>query len=305
MISEDLILRTPLIPYADGIYLKPENLQRFGSYKIRGIVGALKTATHEQIKFGLSAASAGNMAQAVAFAAHLLEIPCRIFVPDTAPDVKKQAIRDLGAEVIELPYEEVWKYVNGEMRPQGKEFFIHPVFTPGLKEGYGSISDEIYEDLPEIDTVIVPFGVGGLSLGIAARIRAIHPKARVYACEPETATPLAASLKKGSPQSIHRIPSFVDAAGAPEVLPAVYAKASQMIAGSIVVSLEDIRNSMQTLLFRHKLLCEGSAALSLAAAIQLQREKKGQRAVCVLTGGNISASLFSEVFSGGHSPSHV
>lgn len=290
---EKLIIRTSLIPFhtADKdiqsrIYLKPENLQIFGSYKIRGIVSILKESDPLLLQSGLAAASAGNMAQPVAFAAQKLKIPCRIYVPESAPQTKMQAIRKLGAEIIQLPYEEVWKIVRGDICIPEDRMFIHPALNASLLKGYSTIAHEMIEDMPDADAIVIPFGVGGLSLGISNAIHQLNPYIPIYVCEPETAAPLKTALNLNKPLRIQRIPSFVDAIGTPEVLPQVFQQIAPLIKDSLVISLNDIKQALRSLYF-NKLICEGAAACSLAAAIQLARLGEYKKIVCILSGGNI------------------
>lgn len=285
-----MALRTPLLMHSSAVLIKPENLQPFGSYKIRGVEMALRFSSKRKI----AAASAGNMAQAVAYLAKNLGMPCRIFVPDSAPEVKKEAIRQLGATLTELPFHEVWEMVKNPPR-QANELFVHPVFTPGLLQGYGTIAEEILRDAPDADAVIVPFGVGGLTLGIARALRRLGSKATVFACEPISAAPFHASRKAGRPTLINRIPSFVDAIGTPEVLPEVFREAVELNVESLVVSLAEIKTALRTLAVQHKLICEGAGAAALAGAEQLARTSGYRRIVGVLTGGNISPVTLNEI----------
>lgn len=289
------ILRTPLIRADvnsdETIFLKPENLQPFGSYKIRGVVSAIQAASKEQLQNGLLAASAGNMAQAVAFAARKLEIPCRIYLPLSAPEVKKAAIRKLGAELIELPFQEVWDMVMTPPITDG--LFFHPVLTVGLQSGYGNIGREILEDLPNVDAVVVPFGVGGLSLGIAKVLKERKPDLKVFCCEPETAAPLSMSLKNNFASKVERKPSFVDAIGTPEILPYVFNELSHLIENSIVVSIDQTEKALRQLAFENKLICEGAAAVAYAAAKQIQEAGEVKNIVAILSGGNIDPRVIN------------
>ncbi|MGE0172476.1 MAG: pyridoxal-phosphate dependent enzyme [Oligoflexales bacterium] len=298
----NLILRTPLLRLSHNsggkVFLKPENLQPFGSYKLRGVLSAVEAASREQIQAGLYAASAGNMAQSVAFAAQSLNVKCEIFVPDTAPEIKKAAIRRLGARVVELPFDKVWEMVrvkSFDTIPNG--LFIHPAFTPGLREGYGAIAAEILEERPSIDAVVVPFGVGGLTLGIGEALKRLKPDVELYACEPETAAPLAASMAHGKPMRIERIPSFVDAIGTPEVLPEVFEKVHKMVKASLVVSLEEVRQAIGLLAYQQKLICEGAAGAALAASLKLMREYPEKEIACILTGGNLALDVLYDCFT--------
>lgn len=288
------VRRTPLlkVPDHDGaIYLKLESMQAFGSYKIRGVVNAVSVANLETLRCGLVAASAGNMAQAVAFAAKTLNVPCQIFVPETAPDVKKNAIRQLGATLIERHFAEIWSMVTGETPPSHPGVFIHPTRTPGLLEGYGTIVREIIEDVSRLDAVVVPFGVGGLSLGIARALREINPQIKLYLCEPETAAPFAASLKQGRPCRVERQPSFVDAIGTPQVLEDVFAELQPLVEDVIVVTLPEVRQALRRLLIEHKTLAEGAGAAAYAAALSLQKRHPHQHTAAIISGGNIGEDV--------------
>jgi threonine dehydratase len=298
-----LILRTPLIPSlcTNGdeaqIYLKPENLQIYGSYKIRGIVSVIHHADSQLLKQGISAASAGNMAQAVAYVCKLLDIPCSIFVPDSAPDIKKQMIAKLGARVIELPYHDVWQMVRGDCLPPNQGFFIHPALNEALRAGYATIAHEIIADMPDVDAIVIPFGVGGLSLGVGAAMRSLKRDVAIYTCEPETAAPLHESLKQGRAVTINRVPSFVDAIGTPEVLPRVYELLTPLLIDSLVMPLTEIKLALNSLLINHKLLCEGAAATSFAAAMRLMKTRQYKKIVCILSGGNLSVDILSTIIS--------
>ena len=164
--------------------------------------------------------------------------------------------------------------------------FIHPVFTLGLLEGYGAMADELLEDKPDLDAVVIPFGVGGLTLGISERLKKIKPNIRIYTCEPETAAPLKASLTIGKPTAVERIPSFVDAIGTPEVLPEVFKRVRHLVTDSIVVTLDEVRSGMNELVANHKLICEGAAAAAFAASLRLTTENPQFRVACILSGGN-------------------
>lgn len=301
---DDLVIRTPLIPFFSDelnfksrLYLKPENLQKFGSYKIRGVASVIQNTAPSILRQGLSAASAGNMGQAIAFVAQQLNVPCHIYVPETAPQVKKERIKKLGATLIEQPFEEIWRLVRGDIVAPQAGIFIHPVFCDALLAGYETIANEIIEDLPDVDAIIIPFGVGGLSIAVGRVIHRHNPDIAIYTCEPETAAPLSASIKLGKPTSIQRTVSFVDAIGSSEVLPHVFQLLSPILYGSLVVSLKDIEQALRYLLFNNKLLCEGAAACSLAAALQIANQNKHHKIICLLTGGNLSKDILTQLIT--------
>src|SRR5512147_1350733 len=208
-------IRTPLIRLnvddaPAEIYLKLENLQPIGSFKLRGAGSAIGLASPEQLAKGVYTASAGNMAQGVAWHARRLGIPCTVVVPDHAPETKLAAITRLGATFIKVPFDDWWQVIVTHHYPGLEGFFVHPVSDPAVMAGNGTIGLEILEDLPDVDGVVVPFGGGGLSCGIAAAISSLRPEARVFASEVETAAPLAASLAAGRPVRVDHTPSFVD-----------------------------------------------------------------------------------------------
>ncbi|MBN9231540.1 MAG: hypothetical protein BGO90_01180 [Legionella sp. 40-6] len=290
------IITTPLIPFYEGnystrIYLKPENLQVLGSYKIRGIAQVIEDADPETLPWGLSCASAGNMAQALAYAAKILKIPCKIFIPDTAPLLKKERICALGAQLIELPYQEIWQMVHENTRTHNNGLFIHPAYNSSLLKGYATIAEEIIDEMPDLDAIVIPFGVGGLSIGVGSAIRKLKADIAIYTCEPETAAPLKQSLLAKKPSKVNRIPSFVDAIGTPEVLPGVYDVIKEIIRDSLVIDLKKIHYMMNKLLTGNKLLCEGAAACSAAAAVQLAQQTDYKKIVCILSGGNVPLEL--------------
>jgi len=298
-----LVVRTPLISLnledspAD-IYLKLENLQPTGSFKVRGAGNVIELLSPEERARGVYTISAGNMAQALAWHAHRYGIPCTAIVPDTAAETKLAGIRRFGADIIQLGFEEGWKVVTAHTySPLKDRTFIHPFSNSQMIAGNGTIGLEILEDLPDVDSVIVPFGGGGLFAGIAIAIKARRSETKMFACEPESAATLAASLAAGSPQHVERIPSFVDGTGESDVLPEMWDLVRPLAAGSLVVSLREIASAVRLLFERHRIVAEGSGASSLAAALS---GKAGTGpVVCVVSGGNIDASKLKKILDGG------
>jgi threonine dehydratase len=196
---KDKVNRTPLIRfYGDNlpgeIWLKLENLQPIGSFKLRGACNAMTTADKSLLNEGVYTASAGNMAQGVAWTARTMNIPCTVIVPDHAPQTKLDAITRLGATFIKIPFADWWQVLVTRKFEGMKGLFVHPVSDPPVIAGNGTIGLEILEDLPDVDAVIVPYGGGGLISGIATAIKTIKPGVKVFASEVETAAPLAPSL---------------------------------------------------------------------------------------------------------------
>jgi len=298
--SNKLIIRTPLIPFFSletelnaNIYLKPENLQPFGSYKVRGIEALFRTFCKQDLSRGISAASAGNMGQSLAYMAAANGIACTIYVPDTAPVVKKERIKKLGANLVELPFKTLWHYITNPLMATSDMFFVHPVFTEALLVGYEDIAREIVADLPEVDAIVIPIGIGGLAIAISRIIKKLKPDVALFVCEPETAAPFKAALNNGNPICIEPKASFVDAIGTPEVLPYVFEQLAPVIEDSVVIKIADIEKALRLLLVNNKMLVEGAGACSLAAAINLTQKTSYQNIACILTGGNLAMDFIN------------
>ena len=293
-------IRTPLIRLnvedAPGeIYLKLENLQPIGSFKIRGAGNAMRLAGKEKLSNGVYTASAGNMAQGVAWNAREMGVPCEVIVPDRAPETKLAAIQRLGGKVVKVSFDEWWQVIIEHTYPGLDSFFIHPVSDSAVIAGNGTIGLEILEDLPDVETVVIPFGGGGLSSGIAAAIRSLKSNTRIYACEVETAAPLKTSLKAGSPQTVEYTPSFVDGIGGRSVLEEMWPLVSNLIDDSLVVSLQQVSRALKLLIERNRVLAEGAGAASVAAA--LSGKAGSGKIVCVISGGNIDFDKLAEIIS--------
>ncbi len=296
------IVRTPLVRLnADGgsgaqVFLKLECLQPIGSFKVRGAGNALLSATLAELARGVYTASAGNMAQGVAFWARRLGVACTALVPENAPETKLAAIARLGGRSVKLPYAEWWQTLVEHGHPGQEGRFVHPVSDPAVMAGNATIALEIVEDLPEVDAVLVPYGGGGLSCGIAAVLRALRPQARVYACEVETAAPLDASLRAGRPQPIEHRPSFADGIGGRSVLEEMWPLARTLLAGSRVVSVAEIAAAVRLLVERNRVVAEGAGAAPVAAA--LKGVEGARTIVCLVSGGNIDTARLVRILQG-------
>ena len=219
-------IRAPLlrigVDSVPEIHVKLENLQPMGSYKLRGALNSVAVLEPERIADGLSTASAGNMARAVAWLARRHGVPATMIVPDSAPAAKLELVRSLGARVIPVPFADWWQAMEEGGHPDLPGAFLHPCASRPMIAGDGTIGLELVEDLPGLAAVVVPFGGGGLASGIACAVKALRPDIRVYAAEVEGAAPLAAALEAGHPVAIERHPSFVDGIGSGTVLPAMW-----------------------------------------------------------------------------------
>jgi threonine dehydratase len=296
-----LAMRTPLVPLVveDApacIFLKLENLQAIGCFKLRGAGNAIQMATPGELADGVFTASAGNMAQGVAWNAKRLGIPCTAIVPDHAPDTKLAAIRRLGGSILKVPFDEWWEILLTGKYEKCKGLFIHPVSNPAVIAGNGTIGLEILEDLPDVDAVVIPYGGGGLSCGIASAIRSLRPQTRIYACEVETACPLAASLAAGEPRVVSYTPSFVDGIGGKSVLSEMWPAVRDLLDGSIVTSLAAVASAIRLLAERNRIIAEGAGAASVAAA--LSGKAGSGKVVCVVSGGNIDSAVLAAILKG-------
>jgi threonine dehydratase len=299
-VLDALAVRTPLVRLdveTDAeIWLKLELLQPVRSFKIRGAGNAVLQASAEELAGGVLTASAGNMAQGVAYAARLRGVPATIVVPEHAPQTKIDAIERYGGRVIRVPYDEWWEtLVSG--RYEGVEgLFVHPVADDRVMAGNGTIGLELLEQLHGFDTVVVPYGGGGLLTGIASAVKAERPEVRFFAAEPETGAPVAASLAAGEPVGVDYTPSFVDGAGSRALIPAVWAHASRILDGAVAVPLADAAAAIRVLAERARVIAEGAGALPVAAA--LAGSVPGRRIVCIVSGGNIDLSVLARILTG-------
>jgi threonine dehydratase len=293
-------IRTPLVRLNyDGpadIYLKLECLQPIGAFKIRGAYNAVRLLPERERKKGVWTVSAGNAAQGVALAARKAGVPCKVLTMDTAPAAKLNAIRRFGAEIVQTTYDECWKALGARSHPAMTGVFVHPFEDDEFIAGNASCGLEILEDLPDVDAVVAGFGGGGLSCGIAAALKERGNKAKVFAAEPETASPLAVSLAAGSPQKfLNWKASFVDGCGGKSVFPRMWAIAHHLLAGSIVTTLDEVRQAMRIVAERNHVIAEGAAACAVAAGLS---GKCGTgKVVCVVSGGNIDLAVFAKIIS--------
>jgi len=299
---EESIVRTPLIRLEIDdapaeIYLKLENLQPIGSFKLRGAGNALALASPEDLERGVWTASAGNMAQGVSWWARRRGVPCTVVLPDTAPETKVAAIRRLGADMIPVSFEE-WHETFRTHEHEGLDgLFVHAFSDDAVMAGNGTIGLEILEDLPDADAIIAPYGGGGLSCGIASAVRAVSPHCKVFAAEVATAAPLAPSLEAGRPVQVEYEPSFVDGIGSPEVFPEMFELARELLDGSLVASLDDVTAAVRLLAERARVVAEGAGATPVALA--LGGAAGTGKVVCVVSGGNIDASKLAEILRAG------
>lgn len=246
---------------------------------------------------GVVTVSAGNMAQGVAWAARELGVPATIVVPDGAPRAKLDAVERLGGEIVSVPYDRWWGVMTEGAYPDAEGLFVHPVRDEAVMAGNGTIGLELAEDFADVDTVLVPWGGGGLFTGIASALAQLRPEVAVYAVEPESGAAVSAALAAGGPAEAPFATSFVDGAGARVVLPEMWERARPLLAGAIAVSLEDVAAAVLHLAERAHVVAEGAGALAVAAA--LSGRAPGERIACIVSGGNIDSARLATILGGG------
>ena len=293
-------VRTPLlrlhVEAPAEIYLKCENLQPVNSFKIRGATNAVMLAPAPERAKGLVTASAGNMAQGVAWTARELGVPATIAVPEHAPQAKLAAIERLGGQVLKLPYDDWWNVIVTSRVDGVEGLFVHPVQDPGVMAGNGTIGLEVLEDLPDPDAVVIPYGGGGLTAGIASAVKALRPDTKIFTAEPATAAALAAAFAAGQPTDVDYQPSFVDGSGSRRVLDTMWPLVRPLVDGALSIPVAEVAAAVRLLAERARVIAEGAGALALAAALS-GRAGSG-RVVCIVSGGNINLSTLAETFSG-------
>jgi threonine dehydratase len=294
-------IRTPLVRLAADdapaeIYLKLENLQPINSFKIRGAMNAVRLAPAADVAKGLVTASAGNMAQGVAWAARSVGVPATIVVPESAPQAKLDAIARLGGHALKYPYDAWWNViVTG--RAEGIDgLFVHPFADPAVMAGNGTIGLEILEDLPDPDAVVIPYGGGGLAAGIASAVKQMRPSTTIVTAEPATGAAMAAAKAAGGPADAEFSPSFVDGAGSRRVVDEMWPVVAPLVDAALAIPIAEVAAAVRTLAERARVIAEGAGALATAAALS-GRAGRG-KVVCVVSGGNINLDRLAGILSG-------
>jgi threonine dehydratase len=283
------------------IWLKLESMQPIGSFKLRGAANAILSAPRAALASGVVTTSTGNMAQGVAYMARQLGVPATIVVPDNASQAKLAAVERMGGRIVSVPWEAWWAAVESGSPKEAAEdiegFFVHPVRDEAVMAGNGTIGLELAEQLEGFDTVLIPWGGGGLTTGVASALHAVAPDARVFVCEPETGAPVKAAIDgDGVPTPVPFTPSFVDGAGSGSLLPEMWERAKPLVTGAFAVSLEATAATVRLLLERERIVAEGAAALPVATA--LTGSAGEGRVVCIVSGGNIDPSRLAEIIAG-------
>lgn len=279
------------------IFLKLENLQPIGAFKLRGAANAILRADPDAIAHGVYTASAGNMGLGVAYCASRLGIPCAVVVPDRAPQIKLDALERLGARVLKVSFDEWWQTMLDHRFDGLEGVFVHPFEHSDVIAGNATIGLEILLEMADVDAIVAPWGGGGSATGIAAAARALSPATKIFPCEVETAAPLTASFALNAPATIVPQPNFVDGMSGKSVFPSMWALAQELrLQQPLVVSVAQIAAAVKMLAERAKIVAEGAGAATVAAAIDHLPDAK--TIVCIISGGNIDAARLATILQG-------
>ena len=300
-------VRTPLVlcrlPDGRQIFVKPENLQPIGSFKLRGAYNKISSLTPEERSRGVVAHSSGNHAQGVAYAARALNVKATIVMPSTAPKVKLDATRALGAEIVMVGPAGNERIARAEQLEREQKLVpVPPYNDKAIIAGQGTVGLEIAEDLPDVKTVLVPIGGGGLISGIATAIKNLRPEARIIGVEPEFAADAQASLRSGQIQTISgesAMRTLADGLRSQSIGPINFEHMRKYVDDIITVKEDEIRQAMKHLLFAARILAEPSGAVTTAAALFHSAEiPASDTIVAVVSGGNVEPQLFSDILTG-------
>ena len=279
---------TLLLSYDGFIQLKLESLQPIRSFKLRGALNAMRALPPQDVL----TASAGNMGQGVAYAARALGVKATIVVPENAPRAKVERIKELGGEIVRVPHEVWWQTMLDRAYPGIDARFVHPVEDELVMAGNGTIGLELHEqDKEDVETVVIPWGGGGLATGIASALAELRPHVRIVTAEPETAAPLAAAFAAGEPSEIQFIQSWVDGAGGRALLPGMWERAQELVDEAVAVPLADVEEAVRLLAGRG-VVAEGAGALALAVAL-----KRDDLCIAVVSGANIDLEVYARILS--------
>ena len=300
VIRKTELIHTPRINPDCDVYLKPECLQKTGSFKIRGAYYKISQLTDEEKKKGVIACSAGNHAQGVALGATAMGIKSLICLPEGAPISKVEATRRLGAEVCLVPgvYDDAYQKAL-QLRDQYGYTFIHPFNDENVIAGQGTIGLELMEQLPDADAVVVPVGGGGLISGVAFAIKSLNPKVKVYGVQAEGAPSMVNSIHDHKPEKLPSVSTIADGIAVKEPGKITYDTCAKYVDDIITVSEDEICAAILRLIECEKMVAEGAGAASVGAVMFNKVPVKGKKVVCVVSGGNIDVTILNRVINRG------
>ncbi len=294
------VIYAPKLSPGTELYLKTENLQLTGSFKLRGAYYKMSQLSPEERAKGVIACSAGNHAQGVALAAQRNGIKAVICLPDNAPISKVEATKSYGAEVclVEGVYDDAYRRAL-QLRDEKGYTFIHPFNDPDVIAGQGTIALELAEQISDLDAVLVPVGGGGLISGVAYTIKSLNPNIRVYGVQAAGAPSMLRSITAGKIECLQGVSTIADGIAVKEPGDLTYDICSQYVDGIVTVTDDEISAAILALMEQHKLVTEGAGAVAVAAAMFGKVDLAGKRAVCILSGGNIDVTILSRVITRG------
>ena len=294
------LIYAPELSHDTQLYLKTENLQVTGSFKVRGAYYKISQLNEEQKKAGIIACSAGNHAQGVALAATKMGIRSTVCMPDGAPLSKVEATRRLGAEIclVKGAYDDAYAKAL-EIQQETGATLIHPFDDEQVVAGQGTIGLEVLEQLPDAEAVIVPIGGGGLISGVAFAIKSLNPNIKVYGVQAANAPSMAQSRKEGKQITLNTAATFADGIAVKHPGDLTFALTQQYVDDVVTVSEDEIAAAILTLMEKQKLVAEGAGAVSVAAALFHKVPIQGKKTVCILSGGNIDVNILSRVITRG------
>ena len=294
------ILYAPKLKPGPELYLKTENLQITGSFKVRGAYYKMSQLSAEEKAKGVVACSAGNHAQGVALSAQKNGIKAIICLPDGAPISKVEATKSYGAEIclVNGVYDDAYQKAL-QLRDEEGYTFIHPFNDPDVIAGQGTIALELYEQIPDMDAVIVPIGGGGLISGIAYTIKTLNPNVKVYGVQASGAPSMLKSIEDSRIEKLDSVFTIADGIAVKQPGDLTYELCSKYVDKIVTVNDDEISAAILALMEQHKLVTEGAGAVAVAAAMFGKIDLEGKKTVCLLSGGNIDVTILSRVITRG------
>lgn len=294
------VRRTPLVPLhsydsSPDIHLKLEIHQPVTSFKIRGIFNAVASLSDEERSSGLSTTSSGNTAQALAWCGRYFGVSARSLMPEDAPQTKVDAVRAYGGEPVFVTRDELFRFMREEGWHDEPYAFIHPWTSRNVMIGHGSMALEILEDCPDVQTVIIPVGGGGLIGGVGGTLRLLKPDIKIIGVEPDGCQALHESLRQGKPAAVE-CHTIADGVAVPYMTEEMYPLIEQIVDDSVLVSEQDVGDTIRMLAFGNRIIAEGAGALATAAALKMPSDERG-KTVALVTGGSIDADLLMSILS--------
>jgi threonine dehydratase len=295
-----VVRHTPLVPTheelgVEDVHLKLETFQPVGSFKLRGVFNAVAALPEAERARGVSTVSAGNTAQALAWSARYFGVAARSLMPKTAPAAKIAAVRAYGGEPVLLPVAEIFRYLKEAGWEKEPFAFVHPWTNADVMRGHGSLGLEILEDLPEVETVLVPVGGGGLLSGVGSALRAVKPGVRIVAVEPEGCPALSRSLEADHPMEVD-CRTICDGVAVPYITAEMFPLLRQLTSSVRLVSEENVKAAVRALALSNKIVAEPSGALAFAAALEMPLSERG-KTVCIVTGGSLDRSKLAHILT--------